>query len=86
MRFFEVIVSGAALIATAFAVEFNEVPNSIEPGKTYTITYSPKDNTATTIKLRQGDPNNLSTLQTITSMCHFFRESRRPDVSVNITC
>ena len=67
MRFFEVVISGAALISAVFAVEFNDVPKSFEAGKTYTITYSPKDNTPTTIKLRQGDPNNLSTLATITT-------------------
>lgn len=67
MRFFEVVISGAALIATAFAVEFNDVPTSIEPGKTYTITYSPKDNTPTEIILREGDPNALDTIGSLTS-------------------
>ncbi|CAI6331510.1 unnamed protein product [Periconia digitata] len=67
MQFFQIVLSGAALISAAFAVEFNDVPSSFEPGKTYTITYSPKDNTPTTIKLRQGDPNNLATLSTITT-------------------
>ncbi|KAF2636390.1 hypothetical protein P280DRAFT_533915 [Massarina eburnea CBS 473.64] len=67
MRFFEVVISGAALIAAALAVEFNELPTSIEPGKTYTLTYSPKDDTPTTLKLRQGEPGNLDTLETITT-------------------
>lgn len=67
MRFFEVVISGAALISAVFAVEFNDVPKSFEAGKTYTITYSPKDNTPTTIKLRQGNPQDLKTLNTITS-------------------
>lgn len=67
MRFFQVLLSGAALIAAALAVEFNSVPSSIEPGKTYTITWSPKEGTVSLI-LRQGDPSNLNTLQTITSM------------------
>lgn len=59
MRFFTV---AAALLATAFAVELNEVPTSLEAGKTYTITYSPKDNTPTTFILRKGDPGNLDTI------------------------
>lgn len=67
MRFFEIVLSGAALIAAAWAVELNDVPSSIEAGKTYTITYSPKDNTATTFILRKGDPNNLDTITTLTT-------------------
>lgn len=62
MRFFTV---AAALLATAFAVELNSVPTSLEAGKTYTITYSPKDNTPTTFILRKGDPDNLDTIGTI---------------------
>ena len=67
MRFFHVVLSGAALLAAAWALEFNDVPTKIEPGKTYTITYSPKDNTPTTIKLRKGDSANLDTIATLTS-------------------
>ena len=62
MRFFEVVLSGAALIAAAWAVELNEVPTALEAGKTYTITYSPKDNTPTTFILRKGNPGNLDTI------------------------
>ncbi|KAF2682370.1 hypothetical protein K458DRAFT_419767 [Lentithecium fluviatile CBS 122367] len=65
MRFFQVVLSGAALIAAAWALELNEVPTSLEAGKTYTITYSPKDNTPTTFILRKGDPGNLDTIGTI---------------------
>lgn len=67
MRFFEVVLSGAALIAAAWAVEFNEVPSTIEAGKSYTITYSPKDNTPTTLILRKGDPDDLGTIATLTT-------------------
>jgi hypothetical protein len=59
MRFFTV---AAALLATAFALEINQVPTSLEAGKTYTITYSPKDNTPTTFILRKGDPDHLDTI------------------------
>lgn len=62
MRFFEVVLSGAALIAAAWAVELNEVPSALVAGETYTITYSPKDNTPTTFILRKGDPGNLDTI------------------------
>ncbi|PSN63025.1 hypothetical protein BS50DRAFT_102500 [Corynespora cassiicola Philippines] len=67
MRFFEVVISGAALLAAVYAVEFNDVPSSIEPGQTYTITYSPRDNTPTEIILREGDPNDLTTLGPLTT-------------------
>jgi len=62
MRFFEVVLSGAALIAAAWAVELNEVPTALEAGKTYTITYSPKDDTPTTFILRKGNPGDLDTI------------------------
>jgi hypothetical protein len=65
MRFFEVVLSGAALISAVWAVELNEVPTALEAGKTYTITYSPKDNTPTTFILRKGDPGNLDTIGNI---------------------
>lgn len=65
MRFYEIVLSGAALVAAAWAVELNEVPSTVESGKTYTITWSPKEGTAT-LKLRQGDPNDLKTLGTLT--------------------
>lgn len=67
MRFFEIAVSGAALLAAAFAIELNEVPSSIVAGETYTITYSPKDDVPTTFVLRKGDPNNLDTVGTLTT-------------------
>lgn len=67
MRFFETLFAGAALVAAALAVEINDFPASIEPGKTYTITYSPADNTPTTFILRQGKNEDLSTLETLTT-------------------
>jgi hypothetical protein len=68
MRFFETLFAGAALVAAALALEINDFPSSIEPGKTYTITYSPADNTPTTFILRQGKNEDLSTVDTLTSM------------------
>ncbi|KAL1603611.1 hypothetical protein SLS60_005199 [Paraconiothyrium brasiliense] len=66
MRFFEVVLSGAALISAALAVEFNSWPDSVTAGETVTLTYSPKD-AATTIILRKGPSTNLDTLQTLTT-------------------
>lgn len=66
MRFFEVVLSGAALVSAALAVEFNSWPNSVKAGETVTLTYSPK-NAATTILLRKGPSGDLTTLQTLTS-------------------
>lgn len=69
MRFFETILSGAALVAAVLALEINEYPtNGVQAGRTYTITYSPKDDTPTTFILRQGKSDDLNTIQTITSM------------------
>lgn len=65
MRFFEVVLSGAALIAAVWAVELNDVPSALVAGESYTITYSPKDNTPTTFILRKGDPGNLDTIGNI---------------------
>ncbi|OAL07143.1 hypothetical protein IQ06DRAFT_288907 [Phaeosphaeriaceae sp. SRC1lsM3a] len=64
MRFFEIVVSGAALISSAFAVTIDTYPSSVEAGKTYTITYSPKDAPATFI-LRKGLSTDLTTIATI---------------------
>lgn len=68
MRFFETVLSGAAIIAAALALEINDYPaTGVVAGQTYTITYSPKDNTPTTFILRQGASGNLATLDTITT-------------------
>ncbi|KAJ4372112.1 hypothetical protein N0V83_003885 [Neocucurbitaria cava] len=68
MRFFETVISGAALIAAVFALEINDFPSSgVVAGQTYTVTYSPKDDTPTTFILRQGDSGNLKTVQTLTT-------------------
>ncbi|KAJ4345369.1 uncharacterized protein N0V89_011499 [Didymosphaeria variabile] len=66
MRFFEVVLSGAALISAALAVEFNSWPDSVTAGETVTLTYSPKD-AATTIILRKGPSTDLTTLSTLTT-------------------
>lgn len=68
MRFFETIVSGAALIAAALALEINSFPaEGVVAGQTYTVTYSPADNTPTTFILRQGTSTDLDTIGTLTS-------------------
>ncbi|KAF9736157.1 hypothetical protein PMIN06_003787 [Paraphaeosphaeria minitans] len=66
MRFFEIVLSGAALLSAALAVELNSWPESVKAGQTVTLTYSPKD-AATTIILRKGPSTNLDTLQTLTT-------------------
>jgi len=67
MRFFETILSGAALVAAAMALTIDTYPSSVVAGQTYTITYSPKDNTPTTFLLRQGPSGNLNTIDTLTT-------------------
>lgn len=65
MRFFEIVVSGAALVSSALAVTIDTYPTSgVEAGKSYTITYSPKDAPATFV-LRKGASGNLDTVGTI---------------------
>lgn len=65
MRFFEVVLSGAALISAALAVTIDSYPTAgVEAGKTYTITYSPKDQPAT-FTLRRGLSTNLDTVGVI---------------------
>ncbi|KAL5116262.1 hypothetical protein ACEQ8H_005820 [Pleosporales sp. CAS-2024a] len=65
MRFFEMLASGAALLSSAVAVTIDTYPSSgVEAGKSYTITYSPKDQPATFI-LRQGLSSNLNTIATL---------------------
>jgi hypothetical protein len=67
MRFFEIVVSGAALVSSAFAVTIDTYPTSgVEAGKSYTITYSPKDQPATFV-LRKGLSTDLQTIATIGS-------------------
>lgn len=66
MRFFQVVLSGAALVSAALAVEFNSWPESVKAGETVTLTYSPKD-AATTIILRKGPSTDLDTLETLTT-------------------
>ena len=67
MRFFEVVLSGAALVSAVLAaqVEFNSWPNSVKAGEAITLTYSPKD-AATTIILKKGLSTDLKSVETIT--------------------
>lgn len=65
MRFFEIVVSGAALISSAFAVTIDSYPTAgVVAGQTYQITYSPKDAPATFV-LRKGSSTALDTVGTI---------------------
>jgi hypothetical protein len=71
MRFFEIVVSGAALISSAFAVTIDTYPTAgVEAGKSYTITYSPKDQSATFV-LRKGPSTDLQTIATIGTLFLF---------------
>lgn len=67
MRFFGTVLAGAALFAGAMAqLAINDYPqNGVEAGKSYTITYSPKDQVPTEIILRQGPSGNLNTIATL---------------------
>jgi gamma-glutamyltranspeptidase len=69
MRFFDIVLSGAAMIAAVAAqatISVNEFPQSgVVAGKTYTITYSPKDQVPTEIILRRGPSGNLDVVGTI---------------------
>lgn len=68
MRFFETILSGAALLAAVAALEINQFPaDGVTAGESYTITYSPADDTPTTFVLRQGKSTDLDTVDTLTS-------------------
>ncbi|KAF1940268.1 hypothetical protein EJ02DRAFT_456210 [Clathrospora elynae] len=68
MRFFETILSGAAFVAAVAALEINSYPSAgVVAGQTYTVTYSPADNTPTTFILRQGKSTDLDTVDTITT-------------------
>lgn len=69
MRFIQTLLTGAALVATALSqLTIDTFPSSVEAGKTYTIAYSPKDNTPTTFILRKGLSTDLDTIETLTSM------------------
>ncbi|KAH6638168.1 Ser-Thr-rich glycosyl-phosphatidyl-inositol-anchored membrane family-domain-containing protein [Boeremia exigua] len=68
MRFFQMVASSAAFIAAALALEINQYPTGgVRAGQTYTITYSPADNTPTTFILRKGLSTNLGTIGTLTT-------------------
>jgi hypothetical protein len=67
MLFVQTLFAGAAFIVAAAALEINDFPRTVEAGKTYTVTYSPADTTATTFLLRQGANEDLKTVTTLTS-------------------
>ena len=68
MRFFQTLAAGAALVASALSLTIDTFPTAgVEAGKTYTITYSPKDNTPTTFILRKGVSTDLDTVDTLTT-------------------
>ncbi|KAF2626830.1 hypothetical protein BU25DRAFT_411358 [Macroventuria anomochaeta] len=68
MRFFQMVASSAALIAAALALEINKYPtDGVVAGQTYTVTYSPADNTPTTFILRKGLSTDLGTIGPLTS-------------------
>jgi hypothetical protein len=76
MRFFETILSAAAFAAAVAALEINDFPaEGVVAGQTYTITYSPADDTPTTFILRQGKSTDLDTVGTLTSMSQILLES-----------
>ncbi|EDU51008.1 GPI-anchored domain containing protein [Pyrenophora tritici-repentis] len=66
MRFFAITV--AAFAAAVAALEINTFPaEGVVAGQTYTITYSPADDTPTTFILRQGKSTDLTTVGTLTT-------------------
>lgn len=70
MQFLQSLLFGsAALIAlvSAQGVAFTSVPDSVVAGETYTIEYSGDPNVPAEIILRQGDQNDLDTVETITT-------------------
>jgi hypothetical protein len=67
MRFTQTIFTTAALVAAAFGLTIDSYPDSVVAGQTYTVKYSPADNTPVTFTLRKGDPKNLDTVATLTT-------------------
>lgn len=67
MLFIQTLFAGAAFIVAAAALEINVFPKTVEAGKTYTVTYSPADDTPTTFILRQGENEDLKTVSTLTT-------------------
>lgn len=69
MRFFEIVLSGAAMVAAVAAqagIAINQYPSGgVKAGSTYVITYSPADQTPTEIILRRGPSGNLDTVGTL---------------------
>lgn len=67
MLFIQTLFAGAAFIVAAAALEINEFPRTVEAGKTYTVKYSPADDTPTTFILRQGANEDLKTVSILTT-------------------
>jgi len=67
MRFIQSIFAGAALVAAALAVEINEFPSEVQPGKSYVIKYTPGDSAPTSFLLRKGKNEDLKTIATLTT-------------------
>lgn len=83
MRFFQMVASGAAFIAAALALEINDYPTGgVQAGQTYTVTYSPADDTPTTFILRKGLSTDLGTIGTLTSMFTPSTASQKPNTNM----
>lgn len=54
------------LAPLTFALEFTSFPTAVVRGASYDLTYTPADDTFTTIVLRKGDPDNLDLVSTLT--------------------
>ena len=68
MLFIQTLFAGAAFLVAAAALEINVAPKTVESGKTYSVTYSPADDTPTTFILRQGADEDLKSVAILTSM------------------
>lgn len=53
-------------LSSVSTLEFTSVPTAVVRGQSYDLTYTPADDTATTIVLRKGDPDNLDYVSTLT--------------------
>ncbi|KAF2754141.1 hypothetical protein EJ05DRAFT_504252 [Pseudovirgaria hyperparasitica] len=73
MHFLSSLLVGATALVSFVAAQSNTliltgVPNEVEAGQTYTLTYvAPEIDEPVTITLREGDSGNLNTIATLTS-------------------
>lgn len=72
MQFFKALLFGSAALVSLVAAQdeplaLTVVPESVEAGQPVTIEYSGDPNVPTTLTLRKGDPNDLDTVETITT-------------------